>query len=115
MCGVVGLFSSRNKDNLNRLNKALAVITHRGPDAYGTWWNTNETVGLGHRRLSILELSSLGNQPMILDNRYVISFNGEIYNHSILRKQLSILGAEFTSHSDTEVLLNAYKFWGRIV
>jgi asparagine synthase (glutamine-hydrolysing) len=113
MCGIVGLFSLNKKnENIEKLRKALYLIQHRGPDASGEWWNTDETVVLGHRRLSILELSNLGNQPMILDNRYVITFNGEIYNHSKLRSELIKLGAYFNSTSDTEVLLNAYKFWG---
>jgi asparagine synthase (glutamine-hydrolysing) len=112
MCGIVGFFSLSNNNNFNRLNKALDVIIHRGPDAYGTWWNSDYTIGFGHRRLSILDLSELGSQPMVLDERFVISFNGEIYNHDSLRSQLILLGAKFISHSDTEVLLNAYKYWG---
>lgn len=111
MCGIVGIFSLSNRDNVMRLNKSLDAIIHRGPDAYGTWWNLDYTIGLGHRRLSILELSERGNQPMTLDNRFVISFNGEIYNHDLLRRQLILLGAKFFSNSDTEVLLNAYKYW----
>ena len=74
MCGIVGFFSLSNKSNRIRLNDALDVISHRGPDANGTWWNSDYTIGLGHRRLSILELSELGSQPMLLDNRFVISF-----------------------------------------
>jgi asparagine synthase (glutamine-hydrolysing) len=112
MCGIIGIFSISNFDNKSRLNKALEGIIHRGPDAFGTWWNSDFTIGLGHRRLSILELSEMGSQPMILDDRYVVSFNGEIYNHVSLRRQLQSLGADFLSHSDTEVLLFAYKFWG---
>jgi asparagine synthase (glutamine-hydrolysing) len=113
MCGILGLFSINTKnDNVDKFKKSLNIIKHRGPDASGEWWNHDETVGLGHRRLSILELSNLGNQPMILDNRYIISFNGEIYNHSSIRTELIKLGANFNSTSDTEVLLNAYKFWG---
>lgn len=112
MCGIVGFFSISNSDNLLRMNNSLEGIIHRGPDASGTWWNSDFTIGLGHRRLSILELSELGSQPMTLDDRYVVSFNGEIYNHDSLRQQLILLGANFLSHSDTEVLLYAYKFWG---
>lgn len=112
MCGIVGIFSLSNRENVLRLSKSLDAFIHRGPDAFGTWWNSDFTIGLGHRRLSILELSEMGSQPMTLDDRYVVSFNGEIYNHISLRLELQSLGANFLSHSDTEVLLFSYKFWG---
>ena len=88
-------------------------MTHRGPDDAGEWWSDDNRVGLGHRRLSILDLSPLGHQPMRDEARgLTIAFNGEIYNHRELREELSAQGFVFRSHSDTEVLLAAYAAWG---
>ncbi len=88
-------------------------MLHRGPDGAGEWWSEDGRVGLGHRRLSILDLSPLGQQPM-LDNTcgLAIAFNGEIYNHRELRRTLAAQGYTFRSRSDTEVLLAAYAIWG---
>jgi len=87
-------------------------MTHRGPDDAGEWWSVDHRVGLGHRRLSILDLSPLGHQPMRDEARgLTIAFNGEIYNHRELREELSAQGFAFRSHSDTEVLLAAYAAW----
>ena len=88
-------------------------MTHRGPDDAGEWWSGDGRVGLAHRRLSIIDLSPLGHQPMHLPERGLsIVFNGEIYNHHALRRELAGLGFTFRSHSDTEVLLCAYAAWG---
>lgn len=88
-------------------------MTHRGPDDSGEWWSADGRVGLAHRRLSIIDLSPLGHQPMHLPERGLsVVFNGEIYNHNALRDELSGLGFAFRSHSDTEVLLAAYAAWG---
>jgi asparagine synthase (glutamine-hydrolysing) len=88
-------------------------MTHRGPDDAGEWWSDDGRVGLGHRRLSIIDLSLLGHQPMHSTPRGLsIVFNGEIYNHNALRDELAGLGFAFRSHSDTEVLLAAYAAWG---
>jgi len=88
-------------------------MTHRGPDDAGEWWSDDGRVGLAHRRLSIVDLSPLGHQPMHLPGRGLsIVFNGEIYNHRALRDELVKLGFAFHSHSDTEVLLAAYAVWG---
>jgi asparagine synthase (glutamine-hydrolysing) len=89
------------------------AIAHRGPDDAGAWLDADAGVALGHRRLSILELSPLGHQPMhSADGRYVIVFNGEIYNHHALREQLRARGHAFRGQSDTEVLLAAVVEWG---
>ncbi|MBI5925025.1 MAG: asparagine synthase (glutamine-hydrolyzing) [Aquabacterium sp.] len=89
-------------------------IAHRGPDDAGVWCNEDATVLLGHRRLSILDLSPLGHQPMRSPcNRFVIVFNGEVYNYVELRDELSGLGYQFQSESDTEVVLAAYRHWGQ--
>ncbi len=92
----------------------LSTIVHRGPDDGGVW--TNARVGLGHRRLSIIDLSSAGHQPMSTDDGVLqLVFNGEIYNFQDLRKQLEKSGVSFRSHSDTEVILLGYRYWGKEV
>ncbi len=114
MCGISGILNKKNKGNLSaRLQKMTDVIEHRGPDGEGHWVNEKQTVGLGHRRLSIIDLSDKATQPMVSFNqRYVISFNGEIYNYVELREQLINLGYSFYSDSDTEVLLVGYQHYG---
>jgi asparagine synthase (glutamine-hydrolysing) len=88
-------------------------MIHRGPDDAGEWWSADGRVGLGHRRLSIIDLSSAGHQPMHDKSGEVsIVFNGEIYNYQELRVQLLTKGHTFSSHSDTEVILVAYREWG---
>jgi asparagine synthase (glutamine-hydrolysing) len=89
-------------------------IIHRGPDGEGTWINDQHNVGLAHRRLSILELSPLGAQPMSSDNgNFTIVFNGEIYNHLELRSELTSLSSfQWKGHSDTETLLRCIEVWG---
>ena len=86
---------------------------HRGPDDAGEWWSSDGRVGLAHRRLSILELSALGHQPMLTsDASLALVFNGEIYNFAELKVELELLGHRFRSQSDTEVILEAYRAWG---
>ncbi len=97
-----------------RLETATRVLAHRGPDDQGLF--VEGPVGLGHRRLSIIDLSTLGHQPMIsADDRLVIVFNGEIYNYPELRRELEGSGRQFRSHSDTEVILVGFEHWGRNV
>ncbi|MCX5744437.1 MAG: hypothetical protein NT062_18255 [Proteobacteria bacterium] len=86
------------------------AVAHRGPDARGTW--VHGPVGLGHRRLSIIDLSPDANQPMVAASGAVITFNGEIYNFLELRAELEAAGHCFRSHTDTEVILAAYDEWG---
>ena len=88
-------------------------MQHRGPDDAGEWWSDDGCVGLAHRRLSILELSALGHQPMCTEDKaFAIVFNGEIYNFASLKAELEGRGHRFRSHSDTEVILEAYRAWG---
>ncbi|MAV88998.1 MAG: asparagine synthase (glutamine-hydrolyzing) [Rhodospirillaceae bacterium] len=118
MCGIVGILSFDIKKwpiNIPDLVAMRDTMIHRGPDGKGLWVNKNKTIGLGHRRLSIVDLSTSASQPMVYaDDQYVISFNGEIYNHDELRQELEGLGhTEWkTNHSDTEVILHAYDEWG---
>src|SRR5690349_6951895 len=117
MCGLAGLLlpsPERQEEELASLAGAMgAAIGHRGPDDHGTWVDARAGVALAHQRLSILDLSPLGHQPMAsADGRYVLAYNGEIYNFSELRVQLQALGASFRGHSDTEVLLAAFTAWG---
>lgn len=110
MCGIAGFVGSGDPEDLRAMNSAQA---HRGPDAEGQWMDRGASVYLGHRRLAIIDLEG-GAQPMWThDGRLGIVFNGEIYNFALLRDELTTLGAQFiTDHSDTEVLLHAYRFWG---
>lgn len=112
MCGISGLFNLDGQPAspvvLRRMTDAIA---HRGPDGEGFW--TEGPVGFGHRRLAIIDLSPGGHQPMMSrDGRYVITYNGEVYNFQELRVELEALGHQFHSRSDTEVVLAAYAEWG---
>lgn len=110
MCGIAGFVGRGSREDLKRMTRALA---HRGPDADGHWHDSDRAVYLGHRRLSIIDLSG-GGQPMwSADGKIGIVFNGEIYNHAELRVELQSAGCVFQSdHSDTEVLIHAYREWG---
>lgn len=111
MCGIAGILSQTGNDNSVILKKMTDAIVHRGPDAFGYW--SNGTISLGHRRLSIQDVSITANQPMHdCSNRYSIVFNGEIYNFKKLQLVLSQSGYEFKTHSDTEVILAAWNRWG---
>lgn len=113
MCGIAGLIK-KDKTSVStaEVKQMTDVLVHRGPDAEGQFvW---ENLGLGHRRLSIIDLSKQGKQPMEShDGKYVIVFNGEIYNYLELKENLVQLGAEFDNNTDTEVIIEAYRYWGR--
>jgi asparagine synthase (glutamine-hydrolysing) len=118
MCGIVGTFSFkggafRMTDRL--LTRMRDTMVHRGPDGGGNWISEDGEVGLGHRRLSIIDLSTAANQPMSNeDDSLWIVFNGEIYNHQELRRELTATGRHRwkTDHSDTECILHAFEEWG---
>ncbi len=113
MCGIVGIVSQLPILNRDLLVTMRDTMIHRGPDNSGLWWSDDKRVGLGHRRLSILDLSPAGHQPMQDETgRLTIVFNGEIYNFLDLRKDLGAKGHKFRSTSDTEVILAAYNEWG---
>jgi len=109
MCGIAGKISFSNKQiSQSQIECMLDKIKHRGPDDEGVYISPNHKVGLGHRRLSIIDLSPKGHQPMSYLNRYWIVFNGEIYNYQSERQKLQRLGYKFRSDSDTEVILALY-------
>jgi asparagine synthase (glutamine-hydrolysing) len=114
MCGILGIVSNESL-NISKFDfqSKLDLMTHRGPDDDGIFISENSNVYFGHKRLSILDLSPGGHQPMSCDlNRYFIVFNGEIYNYLNIRNQLSSEGFVFKTHSDTEVVLKSYIKWG---
>src|SRR5438105_9521851 len=117
MCGVTGFITSSQNASGERLHAIVLgmadALQHRGPDDSGTWVDAAAGVALGHRRLAVVDLSPLGHQPMrSASGRYVIVFNGEIYNFRALRAELEKQGHSFRGHSDTEVMLAAISEWG---
>jgi asparagine synthase (glutamine-hydrolysing) len=117
MCGIAGIIGVRagaarcRADDLDRMSQAIA---HRGPDGDATWFSSDGRIGLAHRRLTIIDYSAAAGQPMVdADGRVVVTYNGEIYNHRELRRELEARGRRFsTDHADTEVLLHGYLEWG---
>jgi len=113
MCGFVGYVSSSSKDKGKYISDMLATISYRGPDNQGRYCDDRNRIYLGHNRLSIIDLSQSGKQPMESKNgKYVIVFNGEIYNYLELRSSLIQHGYKFTTQTDTEVVLNLYEKYG---
>jgi len=114
MCGLVGIASIASQNSRAWLSLGSNELIHRGPDDQGEWWSEDGRVGLGHRRLSVLDLSNLGHQPMHnVERTLSIVFNGEIYNFRELRAELEEKSYKFITSSDTEVLLAAYSEWGK--
>lgn len=116
MCGIAGFWGAADcgGDELRQRARSMAnAIAQRGPDSEGTWADPDNGIALGHRRLSIIDLSVLGAQPMIsVCGRFVMVYNGEVYNHGELRSELEAEGAEFRGKSDSEVILSAMALWG---
>src|SRR5215217_3707038 len=114
MCGICGVFGQADEQLIKSM---LARIAHRGPDDEGHYvaeTSAGERVGLGHRRLSIIDLSPAGHEPMPDESGEIwLTFNGEIYNFKELRRELESLGHGFRSETDAEVILYAYREWGR--
>ena len=113
MCGIAG-YVGKASYPYNCLDEMAKAINHRGPDDRGTWCDEDEGIGLAHARLSILDLSSAGHQPMhSVSKNFVLVFNGEIYNHKVLRSELELIAQRhWLGHSDTETLLVAIDHWG---
>ncbi|MCX4028809.1 asparagine synthase (glutamine-hydrolyzing) [Endozoicomonas sp. SM1973] len=113
MCGILGIASKLPLANQDWFSEGSIAMSHRGPDDAGEWWTNDRRVGLAHRRLSIIDLSSAAHQPMSnVMKSLTIVFNGEIYNYKELQLKLSSKGQIFKSNSDTEVILAAYNMWG---
>jgi len=117
MCGISGFLDTSRRCGEQELRdtvlRMVNTLHHRGPDDVGTWADAGAGIALGHQRLSIVDLSPEGHQPMrSVCGRYVISFNGEIYNFQELRRELEDLGYTFRGHSDTEVMLSCISQWG---
>jgi asparagine synthase (glutamine-hydrolysing) len=115
MCGISGFVDFNARNGRAELKSMTDSLIHRGPDASGYYFDQRDpySIGLGHRRLSVIDLSPAGNQPMqFLNGRYWIIFNGEIYNFAETKEKLAGLGHHFESQSDTEVILHAYHEWG---
>ncbi len=117
MCGVAGLWDRRMASSAEALTAAASrmaeVLHHRGPDDSGVWCDGPAGLALGHRRLSIIDLSPAGAQPMVSScGRFVLSYNGEVYNADELRAELRAAGRVFRGHSDTEVILEGMALWG---
>ncbi|MCW3835570.1 XrtA/PEP-CTERM system amidotransferase [Sphingomonas canadensis] len=113
MCGIAGIYYPRSPKPVDpaRVAAMADAQAHRGPDAAGVW--TAQGVGLGHRRLAIIDLTEAGAQPMLTpDEQLAVSYNGEIYNFQEVRAELEAMGAQFRSNSDTEVLLHGWRAWG---
>ena len=114
MCGITGIhaFNPIGRMHLVHLEAATRCLAHRGPNYQDTWFD--HRIGLGHRRLSVIDTSAQANQPLTdATGRYRIIFNGEVYNYQTLRKELADLGHQFLTDSDTEVLLAAFIEWGK--
>jgi asparagine synthase (glutamine-hydrolysing) len=117
MCGIAGLLtfdSAHSRHQLHDIAEAMnSSLRHRGPDDEGVWVDADAPIALAHRRLSIVDLSPAGHQPMISsDGRFVITYNGEVYNHEEIRPELAARGIRFRGHSDTEVMLEAFSAFG---
>ena len=113
MCGIVGIIDFKIACDESVLASMVRELDHRGPDSHGhSIQNVSScSVGLGHSRLAIIDLSPMGHQPMTFDGSHIV-FNGEIYNYRVIKKELQSLGHKFISQSDTEVILHAYREWG---
>jgi asparagine synthase (glutamine-hydrolysing) len=119
MCGLTGWLTLEDPGpdelSLGLLNRMGQAIVHRGPDSSGAWVDRTAGIGLSHRRLAIVDLTEAGHQPMVSPSgRYVIAYNGEIYNHADLRQELEQVGraVPWRGHSDTETLLAGIEAWG---
>ena len=113
MCGIAGFIDFNNTSSAEILKKVTDTLAHRGPDGcgYNFLQKNNYQIGLGHRRLSIIDLTNAGAQPMAYQQSIIV-FNGEIYNYASIKKTLEDKGHQFIGHSDTEVILHAYAEWG---
>lgn len=113
MCGIIGIWNFKECIDRTEFTGLRDLLTHRGPDGSGMFINQNENVALGHRRLSLIDLSDTGTQPMCNEDKTVwLTANGEIYNYKELRKELIDQGHQFVSGSDSEIIIHGYEEWG---
>src|SRR5689334_18012945 len=116
MCGIVGALSFGDfKITDAYISRMRDVMAHRGPDGIGAWISSDGRVGFGQRRLAIIDLSTLADQPMCNEDGLIwLNFNGEIYNHAEIRAELEAIGGHTwkTDHSDTEMVIHAFEQWG---
>ena len=112
MCGIAGIANFPEERSRAALRRMRETLLHRGPDDQGEDWLDGDRVGLGHQRLSIIDLSPAGRQPMRDGDRLALTYNGEIYNYGPLRDELSSKGHGFRTRTDSEVILRAFKEWG---
>ena len=113
MCGIIGIWNFAKKVDRVEFARQRDLMTHRGPDGAGIYFSENENIALGHRRLSLIDLSETGTQPMCNEDRTIwLTANGEIYNYKELRKELISLGHVFTSSGDSEIIIHGYEEWG---
>src|SRR5581483_7952135 len=117
MCGIAGLFDLKQESGAEELcglaSRMANCLHHRGPDGHGVWVDAEVGIALGHTRLAIIDLSPAGAQPMVSScGRFVISYNGEVYNATELRAELEAAGRKFRGHSDTEVMVEGFAAWG---
>ena len=110
MCGINGIIFKTSKTDVSKILKMNALLEHRGPDDSG--FINHKNLLLGHTRLSIIDTSNLGSQPMSVDGRYWIIYNGEIYNYKEINQMLKINGRELNTNCDTESILTGYLEWG---
>ena len=111
MCGICGVINRREEIDRDKFERMVDIVTHRGPDDRGTYYDSG--IALGHRRLAIIDLSKEGHQPFLYKDQYVMVFNGEIYNYKELRKELEAKGYCFATKTDTEVLIAMYDCYGK--
>ena len=113
MCGIGGIIGKKQDVpyiNEDLINKMSSLLAHRGPDSKGIYINQNQRLAFVHRRLKVIDLSEKANQPMVDSNGNIIVYNGEIYNYKEIKSQLGLKNLK--SNSDTEIILESYKFWG---
>ncbi len=112
MCGIAGIANFPEERSHVALKRMRETLFHRGPDDQGEDWLDGGRVGFGHQRLSVIDLSPAGRQPMRDGERLALTFNGEIYNYGHLRDELISKGHDFRTRTDSEVILHAFKEWG---
>ena len=113
MCGIIGILNFNDKVDEEKFVRLRDILTHRGPDGYGIYVNEKKNIALGHRRLSLIDLSESGTQPMCNEDKSVwLTANGEIYNYPELKRTLQQKGHTFFSSSDSEVIIHGYEEWG---